>query len=95
MFLPEGNMVAGGHHEDKQAEAFVHKVYRIANKFMTNEFRVVDPKTLMPYHRDPTKSYVDWAGHHAMRWAAERRHNYIFGYLNPPDYDFGEDEPPA
>lgn len=93
--LTEESMFAWWDRDNKEAEHFVRKVFHIADKFMTNTFRFVDRHTLMPYQREPTKTTIYWAGHHAMRWAAERRHNYIFGFLKPPDYDFGEDEPPA
>ena len=80
--------------DDKEAESFCRKVFRIAKKFMTNKFRGVDDETLLPYRKATTTSHHHWAGHHAMRWAAERRHNYLCGYFKPPDYDFGDDEPP-
>jgi len=92
-YMNKGTLHAWWADGDKQAESFARKVFRLANKLMSNEFRVVDRETLMPESSKPAYLGDRWAGHHAMKWAAERRHNYIFGFLKPPDYDFGPDEP--
>lgn len=91
--LTEGSLWSSWRRGDKECQSFARKIFRIAGKYMTSDFRAVDRQTLMPLSREPFHTTDYRAGHHAMKWAAERRHNYIFGFLKPPEYDFGPDEP--
>jgi hypothetical protein len=76
---------------DEEAKAFVGKVFRIASKLTTNKFRWVDEDTMHPLPGVHSAVH-EWAGHDAVRWAHERRHNYLIRFNKPADYDFG-DEP--
>ena len=53
---------------DKEAEAFVRKVFRILSKLTTNKFRWVDEYTMHPLPGVQSRVY-EWAGHDAIRWA--------------------------
>lgn len=79
--------------DDKEAEAFVRKVFRILTKLTTNRFRWVDRYTRHPLPAVQGALH-EWAGHDAVRWAHERRNNYLIRLNKPADYDFG-DEPMA
>ncbi len=76
---------------DKEAEAFVRKVFRILSKLTTNKFRWVDEYTMHPLPGVQSRVY-EWAGHDAIRWAKVRRNNYLIRFNKPAEYDFG-DEP--
>lgn len=91
--LMEGTLECWWADGDEEAAAFAKTVFRIADKVMSNRFRLVDQETLMPRSVEPVRLRNWWAGYHAMKWAAERRHNYLFDCMKPPDYDFGPDEP--
>lgn len=93
--LTEGSLWSSWRRGDKECQSFARKIFRIAGKYVTCDFREVDRQTLLPLYKGSVHATIYRAGHHAMKWAAARRHNYIFGYLKPPDYDFGSDEPAA
>jgi len=92
-YMMEGTLEGHWADGDDEAAFFIRKVFRLANKLMSNTFRLVDRETLMPTTSEPVRLRNWWAGHHAIKWAGERRHNYLFDIFKPPDYDFGPDEP--
>lgn len=77
---------------DEEAKAFVSRVFRIASKLTTNKFRWVDAETMRP-GPDVASATHEWAGYDAIRWAHERRNNYLIRYNKPADYDFGDELP--
>lgn len=64
--IREGRFFAYWNKEDKEAQSFVNKVWRITGKLTSNRLILVDEDTKKPIS-GPHRPYI-WVGHHARRW---------------------------